>query len=198
MTPKKRRCKNWLKSLASYVEETESPRNFWLWSGIFTLGASVQRKIWFPFGLDNLYPNLYLMIVAEPGVCRKGAPVGLAKKMLYDIESPVFADSPTKRAMTKAMHELSRTSHFTYQDKQKAQCPLALISKELSSFLAVDPKAMIEILTDLFDSHDEWKYETSGEGHDSLFGLCVSCLFASTPSWIAANLPEEAIGGGFT
>ena len=193
-----RRCKNWLKTLASYVEETESPRIFWLWSGIFTIACTLQRRTWIPFGLENLYPNLYVMITAEPGECRKGAPVALSKKFLIDVGSPVFADSPTKRAMTKAMHKLSETNAFRYGTDLLTQCPIALISKEMSSFLAVDPKSMIEILTDLFDAHDEWKYETSGEGKDILYGVCVSCLFASTPSWIAANLPEEAIGGGFT
>jgi len=193
-----RKCKNWLKTLATYVEETESPRIFWLWSGIFTIASALQRKTWISFGLENLYPNFYVMIVAEPGECRKGAPTSLAKKFLIDIESPVFADSPTKRAMTKAMHKLSRIHTFRYKGDILTQCPIALISKEMSSFLAVDPKSMIEVLTDLFDSHDEWKYETSGEGKDILYGVCVGCLFASTPSWIAANLPEEAIGGGFT
>lgn len=194
----KRRCTNWLKTLASYVEETESPRIFWLWSGIFTIACALQRKAWIPFGLENLYPNLYVMIVAEPGECRKGAPATLTKKLLIDVGSPVFADSPTKRAMTKAMHKLGPIHAFRYGDSLLTQSPIALISKEMSSFLAVDPKSMIEILTDLFDAHDEWKYETSGEGKDILYGVCVSCFFASTPSWIAANLPEEAIGGGFT
>ena len=75
---------------------------------------------------------------------------------------------------------------------------IALISKELSSFLAVDLKGMIEALTDLWDSHDIWEYKTSEKGMDKLHNVCVSCFLATTPSWIAANLPEEAIGGGFT
>lgn len=62
--------------------------------------------------------------------------------------------------------------------------------------LAVDPKGMIECLTDLYDAHETWKYATSGEGSDFLFGVCVNCFLGSTPRWIANNLPEDAIGGG--
>jgi hypothetical protein len=58
----------------------------------------------------------------------------------------------------------------------KPQCPVALISKELSSFMAVNPKEMIEVLTDLFDSHDVWEYKTSEKGTDKLYGVCVNCL----------------------
>ncbi|MCW4027937.1 MAG: hypothetical protein NWE76_10710 [Candidatus Bathyarchaeota archaeon] len=75
---------------------------------------------------------------------------------------------------------------------------MTVISNELSDFLAVDPKAMIEALTSLYDSPDKWEYETSGEGTDKLFKVCVNCFLATTPDWMANNLPQEAIGGGFT
>jgi len=57
---------------------------------------------------------------------------------------------------------------------------------------------MIEAITDLYDSHKKWDYGTSGKGEDILRNLCISCLFATTPDWIANNLPEGSIGGGFT
>lgn len=193
-----RRCKNWLKTLAQYVEDTESPRHFWLWSGIFCISAALQRKVWMPFGLETVYPNLYIMFVAEPGWARKGAPLGFAKRILLDIEIPVGIDSPTKRHLTQKLAELSKNQHFTYNTVTKSQAPLALISKELSSFLAVDPKSMVEVLTDLYDSHDVWDYGTAGAGEDFIRNLCIGCFFATTPGWIAKNLPEEAIGGGFT
>ena len=62
----------------------------------------------------------------------------------------------------------------------------------------IDPKGMVEILTSLYDSHDKWKYKTSGEGHDYLYNVCLNCFFVTTPKYLTNNLPEEAIGGGFT
>jgi len=194
-----RKCEgSWLKTLGAYVEETESPRHFWFWSGIFILGSALQRRVWLPFGRDPVYPNLFIMVVAPPGWSRKGAPVGFAKDILEDIGLPVGIDSPTKRHLTKRLASLSETEQFFYKGFKRQQAPLALISKELSSFLAVDPKNMIEAITDLYDSHKKWDYGTSGKGEDLLQNLCISCLFATTPDWIARNLPEEAIGGGFT
>jgi len=193
-----RKCENWLKTLGEYVEETESPRHFWLWSGLFILGAALQRRVWLPFGMDPIYPNLFIMVVAPPGWSRKGAPVGFAKDILEDVGLPVGIDSPTKRHLTKRLASLSETEQFFYEGFMRPQAPLALISRELSSFLAVDPKNMIEAITDLYDSHKKWDYGTSGKGEDIIRNLCVSTLFATTPDWIARNLPEEAIGGGFT
>jgi len=193
-----RKCANWLVTLLDYVEETESPRVFWTWAGISTIASALQRKVWLPFGLDTLYPNLYILLVAPPGRCRKGAPLAFSKKILQAIKVPVFVDSPTKRALTKEMAYISQTTQFTYSGKLKVQAPLSIVSKELSSFLAVDPKSMIEVLTDLYDAHEVWEYKTSEKGTDKLFGVCVNCLMATTPSWMSTNLPQEAIGGGFT
>jgi len=145
------------------------------------------------------------MIIAPPGRCRKSPPVGFAKRILSEegIQIPVFVDSPTKRALTKALAELTATAGFRYKlpdgtVEYRPQSPLALISKELSSFLAINPHDMVDILTDLFDSHDVWEYKTSEKGADKVYGVCLNCIFASTPTWIASNLPEESVGGGFT
>lgn len=200
-----RQCENWLTTLAQYVEETESPREFWMWAGLSAIAGALQRKVWLPFGLkyDTVYPNLYIMIVAPPGECRKGAPCAFVKDILSSVRVRVYADSPTKRAFTSFLATLPAKQQFTYldrngQQKRQGHSSITLVSKELSSFLAPDGKNMIEILTDLYDPHEEWDYETHGQGKDKLFGVCTNCFFASTPSWIASNLPEEAIGGGFT
>ena len=194
-----RKTKDWLSTLQEYTEETESPRHFWLWSGIFCLTSVLQRKIKLPFGMDYIYPNNYIMLVASPGECRKSPPIKLAQKLLQEIDIPLFVDSPTKRALTKSLAELSKTGWFKTADgKPITQCSMSVLSKELSSFLATDPKGMTEILTDLYDSHDQWEYQTAGAGKDKLFNLCINCFLATTPSWIAINLPEGAIGGGFT
>lgn len=192
-----RKCPNWLKSLAQYVEDTESPRRFWLWGGVFTLCSSLQRKVWLPFGLELLYPNLYIMLVAPPGKCRKGAPLGLAKRMLEEIRINVAIDSGSKRALTKQLEEFAKTGYFEVDGKPRTQCAMAIISKELSSLLAVDPKGMIEVLTDLYDSHDTWFYGTSTQGKDSLHNICIACFLGTTPGWISSNLPEEALTGGW-
>jgi len=192
-----RRAENWLKHLEKYVEDTEAPRDYWLWGGIHTICSALQRKVWIPYGMDNIYPNLYLLIVAPPGE-RKGGPPTLSKKLLQSIQVPVSVDSSSKRALTKELAEIAKTESFDWKGKRRSMASISVISKELSSILAVDPKGMIEVLTDLYDSHDIWKYKTSDKGEDTLFNVCVSCFFVTTQTWLARNLPSEAIGGGFT
>lgn len=137
------------------------------------------------------------MLVAPPAG-RKGDPISLAKQMLEELKLAVSVDSTSKRALTKELEEISKTQTFYHNSRPRPQASMAIISKELSSLLAVDLKNMIEVLTDLFDSHDKWTYKTSSQGGDSIPGVCVSCFVATTPTWLSLNLPAEAIGGGYT
>ena len=192
-----RKLDNWLKALAQYVEETEAPREYWTWGGIFTINSALQRKVWIPYGLENIYPNMYLLIVDPPGE-RKALPPTIAKRMLTQIGIPVAVDSSSKRSLTEELAATVETEKFVHNGDMVSMANLTVISKEMSSLLALDPKAIIEVLTDLYDSHDIWKYKTSKQGEDFLYNVCVNCFIVTTPSWFMNNLPEEAIGGGFT
>lgn len=199
MAAKTRKCANWLKTLGEFVEETESPRHFWLWAGLFTITSALQRKVWAPFGLDNLYPNLYVILVAPPGKCRKSAPLSLSKRLLTECNIITAVDSQSKRSFTSELAKIGETGgYFQYQKKPRRNTAITVVSKEFSSFLALDPKGMIECLTDIYDTHEQWAYKTHGAGQDFIYGPCVNMFAGTTPTWIASNLPEEAIGGGFT
>jgi hypothetical protein len=192
-----RQCQNWLEELNVYINKTESPKHFWMWSGIFILCAAMQRKIWLPFGIDALFPNVYVLLVAPPGRCRKGSPISLAHKFLNKVEIPIAVDSSSKRTITKEMAELSKVQQFEWEGSVENHCSIAIISKELSSLLALDPKGIIELLTDLYDSHQIWQYKTSTQGNDYLYGVCINAFLATTPGWMADNLPANAIDGGW-
>lgn len=194
----KRKLDNWISGLLRYVEDTEASRSFWLWGGLFTISSAIQRKLWLPYGLDMIYPNLYVMIIARPGE-RKAGPAVLSKRLLEEIGIPVSVDSTSKRAMTKELAKSAESSQFAHPDgRPRRVASLAVVSKELSSLLAIEPKTMIEALTDLYDTHDIWKYNTSDKGHDFLYNVYVTFFACSTPVWISNNLPIESIGGGFT
>lgn len=194
----KRQLTNWLKGLQAYVEDTESPRSFWLWSGIFCITAALQRKVWIPYGMNPIFPNLYVMIVAPPAICRKSVPTNFAYKVLSDIDIDIFADSASRRSLSKHMDALGKVNFFYYKNRPVSHCSTTIISGEMSSFLSVDPKGVLEFLTDAYDAKDKWKHSTSGQGEDTLYGVCPNCWFATTPRWMADNLPEGAIGGGWT
>lgn len=194
---KKRKLSNWLKGLLEYVEDTEAPRDYWLWGGLFTISAALQRKTWIDFGIDLIYPNLYICIVAPPGE-RKNAPIKLAKQMLEKLQLTVAVDSTSKRALTKELARAADREQFLHPDgKPRRMSVMAVPSKELASLFAIDKANMLVTLTDLWDCHDSWKYDTSDKGKDHLYNVCLQVIAATQPRYIATELPPEAFGEGF-
>lgn len=192
-----RNLPNWLKAFADCVENTEAPPHFWMWAGIFTLGAALNRSVWLPFGIDNYSTNLYVVFVATPGKCRKGGPISLAKRMLDAIGINIAADSTSKESLTQELANSLRVVDLPILGTQQ-QCTMSILSKELSSLLAIDAKKMIECLTDLFDDHqDAWRYKTKGGKEDTLYNPGINVFAATTPHYIANNVPYEAFGAGF-
>lgn len=192
-----RKFPSWLQALSLYAEETEAPRQFWTWAGISTIASALQRKVWLPFGFEKLYPNLYVILVGPPA-SRKAAPVKFSRNILKEIEIPIAVDSSSKRSFTQELAETAKREIFRFEGKQIPQCAISVISPEMSTLLAVNPKEMIEVLTDLYDAPDWWDYKTSGKGEDRLYNVIVNCLIATTPTWLMENLPQSAIGGGYT
>ncbi len=188
-------CPNWLKSLGELTRNTESPAHFWLWAGIFTICASLNRRVWVPYGFDPVYPNLYVMLVAPPGKCRKGSPLTLSKRLLSDIQASVSVDSSSKESLVKDLASRLRTEGAG--DDIVPVSPMAIISKELSSLLSVDAKKMIEILIELYDSHDVWEHKVLSREPDKIHGPCLSLFAGTTPTWMASNIPYESFGAGF-
>jgi len=191
-----RRLPNWLAALEELTQNTETPAHFWMWSGVYTLSSAMQRKVWLDYGFEKVLPNLYIFLVATPGRCRKAAAISLSKKMLVEIKCHVGVDSSTKPSFTQ---ELSRCTGIEQMPDGEfmTHSSMALVSKELSS-LMIDLRNMVDCLTDIYDyHHPTWEYKTKGAGKDEIYGPCVSVFAATTPSWMANNLPYEAIGDGF-
>lgn len=192
----RRRCENWLKSFGKVVSGTESPDHYWMWSGIHTLCAALERRVWLEYGLDPVYPNMYVVLVSPPGRCRKGPPISLSKRMLKAVGARVSTDSGSKQQLVNEIATSFRQITIP-QVGQVQQSPMAVVSKEFSSLLAIDPKTMIEFLTDIYDSHEMWEYKVLSRDPEQIYGPCVSLFAATTPSYLANNVPYEAFGAGF-
>lgn len=192
-----RKCRNWIQTLGHMTTNTESPDNYWLWSGLYTIGSALRRRVWIAYGIDELLvPNLYVILVSPPGRCRKGPPISLAKRFLKEIGMNVSVDSASKQLIASEIAKAQSTIALPELGTQ-TESSMAIISKEFSSLLSVDPKEMINFLTDIYDYHDVWEYKVLSRDADKLYGPCVSLFAATTPTYMANNVPYETFGTGF-
>ena len=65
---KPRRLPDWITSFEEYTSAFPSPQLFKKWGAIATIAMALERKCWIKTNIGDLYPNLYILCLAPPGV----------------------------------------------------------------------------------------------------------------------------------
>ena len=70
------------------MKDIGSPLSFIIFPFIVMIGACLQRRVWMPFGPSTLYPNIFLILVAPPGVGKTRVLSEITKLMRYHFYLP--------------------------------------------------------------------------------------------------------------
>lgn len=171
------------------MPRSEAPETFHLWAGIYTLTSALRRHVWIPKSLMGgweIYPHMYIIFVAPPGKARKTTTANYAEDLLVEIPGIMRAPTAvTIEDMLRMMTEDSPDNSIT------------VFSGEFASFVSKSEGKMYDVLTDLFDGKRSYSVGTISRGFQFTEKPCINLLAATTPEWIADNMPESAIGGGF-
>lgn len=79
-----------------YVENTEPPIVFHRWCLLTGLGAYLGRQFYLPFGEFNVFPNMYVMLMGNPGT-RKSTAIKLSRKVFSAAGYTQFAATKTSK-----------------------------------------------------------------------------------------------------
>ncbi len=180
---------NFLKDLVFLTKGTEVPEIFALWCGVSAIDSALGRKCWIDMEEYTLYPNLFVILVAGSGRCRKSTAIGMVEKMLYRLDPPL--NIVAQKITTEALISTLRT---------KAGCEGHAIVDELSNFLNRKSyeSNLAQLLINLYDCKSKYVNETKSRGKEILTNCYLSLLAASTLEWIRSAIPADAIGGGLT
>lgn len=196
-----RKLSNWLSGYLEYTGNTESPELFNLWTGISCVAAALRKKVYFSLGRIRVYPNLYIVLVAEPGTARKTQAITYGRRIMSKLDSIILsADAITMQALLEDIENASQVEHMP-DGTVMTHNSLTILSREFESFLGQKKEntPMLVLLTDLFDCEElPWKYRTKNSGTNTLSAVFLNILAATTPGSLASSLPSSAIGGGLT
>jgi hypothetical protein len=191
---------NWLNRYVELMLNTEPASIFDTWVGYSVIAASLRRKISLQLGRLTYHPNIYVVLVAEPGAARKTQAIKHGVQLLNTIpDVRLSADSATKEAMTDDI-EGSGLDELMTDGTTLRHSSLNIISKEFESFLGQKKEntRMLTALTDLFDCPDDWSSRTRHGTSNKIIRPFVNLLAATTPESLANSLPSSAVGGGLT
>lgn len=196
----KRKLDNWLDAYMQFTTDTESTYAFNRWVGLSTIAGALRKKTWLPVGRLKVYPNLYVVLVAEPGIARKTQAITYATDIIAAVpDIKVSADSITPQALLQDLED--SVTYEKFEDGRVFRySALSVISKEFESFIGGSGGTkMMVTLTDLFDAGETpWTHRTKQYGNTSIPAVFLNILGATTPQSLATCLSELAVGGGLT
>lgn len=186
----------WLEDFMFLSRDTEIPEKFGLWCGLSTISLALGRKIWMDMGVYKIFPNLFVVLCAGSGKCRKSTAIGQVELLVKEIDPKpnIISQKITPEALIEAM-QVGKVGCIA-----PTSCTGYIIVDELSTFLNKKSYegGIASLLISLFDCKERFVYQTRGRGKEVLKNTCLGLLGGSTIEWIRNALPGDSIGGGLT
>lgn len=176
-----------------HIGDQESPSDFHLWVAISLVATALGRDTYVDRGHWKTYPNLYVILVGASALTHKSTAIRIGTKLLRPALGDDFHPFSQKLTPEYFIHRLAKY----YEETKK--CEAFIEASELANLLGKTQldDSILKVLTDLWDSPDQWEYGTIGRGEDTCYNLCVNILAGSTADWLKTSLPEESMTAGF-
>jgi len=182
--------KGFLKSYVEYcADKTDAPYTFHLAVGLSVLGAALGNQVVIPcfYGDLELYPNLWIVLVAPTGFYRKSTALSLGKRLLRtSVPKGIMPDDWTPQ---KLAHML--------QDNPAGLMTISEFTRVLATFGREYMAGTKEMLTEMYDSPEEWILERQTSKKVTIRNVSLSILGATTLAWLQDRVKARDLEGGF-
>lgn len=174
----------------AYVGRSESPDVFHRWSFIGCLSAALSRRVWFPMGHFVIYPNLYILLMGDPGA-RKNTAINISKDLLKRGGFDKFAGTQVSRE--RFYMDLDTAGELDLHSiSQQFIC-----APEFNNFIGIGNSGFITALTQLFDSEDEFEAKYKNSKSNIITNPCVGILGGNTQQGFSEAFPPSILHNGF-
>src|ERR1700734_2166293 len=191
-----RRLESWIESFVAHTSNLGSAEIFRKWAAITTISAALEQKVWITTS-DQLYPNLYTVLVGAPGVGKTRA-VMVGLKCLQETDVHI---APTSVKAAGLVDALSTSKRFW------ARLPLdpleynsmTLVNDELSNFMHAWDDELIGAMTSFYDVTVPYsQYRRTTGSHIKIPKPQLTAIIGTTPANLMRTVPPNAWGQGFT
>lgn len=193
-----RQLDDWISTFLDYTDHMEAPRLMRTWSAISTIASALRKKVWIDQDQFVWTPSLYIIYVGPPGVITKSTTTDLGMNLLREIPGIKFGpNNITWQALAGAFAGACESFIWPIASgDQHPMSPITLVSRELGSLLNPKDGDLVNLFIELYDGAKVYQKVTKMSGNDTIEAPWINLLGATTPSWIAENVPKSALGGG--
>lgn len=184
-----------------YTSGTEVPTFFYRWSMIAGLGAWLARDVWITHGHQKIYPNMYVVLMGDPGT-KKSTAIKRVKKLLKGAGYDTFAAE--KISKEKFLLDLGSSSEAEagdfldgdlWNDTDVKECFIA--ADEFNDFFANNILEFCSTLGVLWDYDGIYENKIKNGQSVQIPNPTISILGGTTATTFSTTFPPEIIGQGF-
>lgn len=191
---------DWLETYYKrYIIRHESPENFHLWNGIHVLSCAIRRNVYLDLDTHRIYPNLYMFLIAESGLCRKSVATEIGVKILQEVQlvNKDIVCIYEKATVEGLMDRMRRTT--TIGTKIVPDGSVCIFADELANLFCKASYAqdLISFLTAAYSCRSKLEFTTRNKGICEILNACI-CLHANcTPEQLGDIFHEISKTSGF-
>jgi len=191
---------DWLTAYAEYSLDAFCPEKFHFWTGVSTLAGALERRVWIHRETFNLYPNVYILLVARPGMGKSSATnIGMNEflKRLSPGDGEINFIG-TQNSEASFIEQMSRFKVFHVNGQPHSHSSGFLYASEASNSLKemVGGGTILSALTEFYDCPSHWKKVLMTKS-TSMDNVCCNVLAGCTFSFLKELVPEAQSAGGF-
>lgn len=185
----------------NYTRGTEVPAAFYRWAAIGGLGAWLGRDVYIQFGDQKIYPNMYVLLMGEPGT-KKSTAIKRMKKLLAQAGYGFFAAEKTSKE--KFLLDLGEKEDESTDDFLNAGIfgndevkEVFIAADEFNDFFGNNILEFVSMLGVLWDFEGSYENKIKNGQSIKIPNPTVSILGGTTATTFASTFPQEIIGQGF-
>ena len=194
-----RQLGNWIDAYIEYTQCIEPSDKLNFWCGLAALSGAVKRQVKMRRVRNWLYPNLYILIVAESAVARKSKAMDTAIEIMRESSPDIdyISGSMTAQGLMKNLNKIKTIAKANGRVVLQNDAHVVIHADELAHTVGHDrvrAADFVMMLTELYNCPSTLPKTLSGEGQYTLENLYPVFLAGTDPKNLKV-FPDVAEGG---
>lgn len=191
---------DWIEGFLECTKNFPSPEIFRLWAAISAVAGALERRVWLDSAEMPIYPNLYVLLVATPGI-GKNVIQTISNIWMDARKFKTAPHSPTKASLVDALADASTSLMHGDPPTLIEYHSLLVAAPEFGVLISKHDLEFLSVLNFIYDNppHYSERRRTVNEGKELVIVHPQLTILAGVqPGFLATTLPEEAWSMGTT
>lgn len=191
-----RELPDWIDTFLEYTDQVPSPEHFRRWAAYSAIAGVVERRVWSILRGKFCYPNLYVLLVARPGIGKTVAIDEVIDLWTHCGKIRLAPSGMTKAALIDHINE--KHSNLMINGTPQMYHPLCIAAGEFGVLLPDHNIDFLNVLNDMWDCRTLFEDRTRKDGHKIVERPYINMIAGTQPAYLKLILPDVAFNMGFT